>query len=406
MLFLRTTTQSSFAAVGSKGNSTSVRSTLVPVDFFVFTSVDEDGKVIRPEASLSIGGEEGETGFYALCKNECPVKIIKPEDRDYTMPFMEFCECIARLMVEDLNNDFGALVPVANELGHLQSLGQVFTLGQYKELDLGADMFDIEHGHETLHKLMELPSSAEHHRRPKHLTVWIANYISGHRPNTVLAGTTYLDMPLYADKPGGAVLLTGSVSRNEKRLSHEAGHVVGFHHVAGPPVQYRYEHEACPSDLHVDWYLMSAPNCDNNIMGSWYDGPYCCPWEDQSLLLLRSSTSPKNVSLRSSAQCLPNSFRSLKQPYCCGEKCTYSCSKELPDMTFLTAEHKELLAKIFSCWIYLIGTTAPPSRYGLVQETEVWECQDYGTSNGPCFPSSHPPNATEAHRASSGLRLP
>jgi len=383
---LRRSSTSRLASISS--NRTNSKSSLVPVDFFVFTSTDESGAVVRPEASLSIGGDERTTGFYALCKDECPVRTVSSKNGSYTMPFMEFCECIARLMVEDLNIHFGALVPIANQLGHLNSVGQVFSLGIYKEMDLGPGMFDIENGHKTLHELMDLPPTADHHRRPKHVTVWIANYINGHRPNTMLAGTTYLDMPLYVDKPGGAVLLQGAVSRNEMRLSHEVGHVVGFHHVAGPPVQYRYQHEACPSDLHVDWHMMSGPNCENNIMGGWYDGPYCCPWTDNSSTPFFLSKSHAGLSFRGSATCLPNSLRHVKQPYCCDPECTYKCPEEMPPMTFTTSEHKETLAKIYSCWIYLIGTEAPQGFYGLVQETEVLECIDYHTSVGSCFPSS------------------
>ena len=27
----------------------------------------------------------------------------------------------------------------------------------------------------------------------------------------------------------------------------------------------------------IQWFTLANPTCELNIMGSWYDGPYCCP---------------------------------------------------------------------------------------------------------------------------------
>lgn len=351
----------------------------VLVDFYVFLGEDAGAKSVAPRASMNIGGTDKTDGYYVKCKDECETWTEKAEGRSYTWPQMRICKCVAELMVEDLSHDFGELVPT----GH----GPVFAMGDYKEVDAGQDKFDIKKGHKMLHTLMSAASDKPFYRRPGRLTVWIASDIEGHSENTELAGTTYLDQPLYVGSPGAGVLLQADVSREERRLSHEVGHVVGFHHVAGEQgLKYVYSHAECPAETRVKWKLMSQPNCDVNIMGSWYDGPYCCPWVSflSRLGALRTG---------SVAKCLPQDPKSPKAPYCCGKSCSHECPKEMPAMTFATSEHKDDLAKILSCWLHLrtvkrksvllarnqsASSTREMPAHGLVQ------CVDYSGRQGPC----------------------
>jgi len=395
------------SAGGARGLKGSRSSQPVPVDFYVFTGTDGEETGVAPRCSMNIGGDDKTTGFYALCKDKCPTWTEQRED--YTSPQMRFCRCVAELLAEDLSSHFAVLAP--NEAA-------AFTMGTYTELDAGQEYFMIENGHGTLHTLMDNGENVKHHRKTGRLTVWVANDIDGHSQGTMLAGTTYLDQPLYASGPGAGVLLHGGISRVEKRLSHEVGHVVGFHHVAGPKVQYTYEHKTCPADCQkVQWEMSEGPNCEVNIMGSWYDGPYCCPWEN--LLQLHTATAGNGLeaalarrtalayghawanvsssvaSVGASEKCLPNSQTSPKSPFCCGEGCTHKCPEEMPDMTFATAEHEDELAKIFKCWLHLRGTPNPAKAAliklheygrspgaGVVQRPIV--CVDYDDAPGPC----------------------
>eukprot|EP00747_Dinoflagellata_sp_TGD_P181698 gnl/TRDRNA2_/TRDRNA2_35619_c1_seq1.p1 gnl/TRDRNA2_/TRDRNA2_35619_c1~~gnl/TRDRNA2_/TRDRNA2_35619_c1_seq1.p1 ORF type:complete len:265 (-),score=33.70 gnl/TRDRNA2_/TRDRNA2_35619_c1_seq1:104-841(-) len=234
---------------------------------------------------------------------------------------------------------------------------------------------------------MAADAEQPYYRRPGRLTVWVAHHIAiASDKHSELAGTTYLDQPLRAGVRGAGVLLSGASSRSGRRLSHEVGHVVGMHHVAGPPVGYTYEHPECPSDCRrVEWAMVSRPNCDANIMGSWYDGPYCCPGE--GLLQLgfggRLRTSGDN-------KCLANSMSSPKSPFCCGDTCKHRCSKDMPTMTFATTEHKDKLAKIFKCWRHLRGSHGPATLLRVTahknssKPAAAVECSDYAVEPGPC----------------------
>merc|ERR1719161_577177 len=223
---------------------------------------------------------------------------------------MSFCPCVSELLVKDLNTDFQHLMdPGKKEL--------VFRMGEHVELNRSAEWYKIAKGHEALHELMSANASEPFYRKPGRLTVWIANHIEGHQEGTHLAGTTYLDHPLFKDLPGAGVLLGSQASRASHLLSHEVGHVVGFHHAAGlpPGSVYRYHHKECSKDQNGSigdpkagspgagseegllWPIAERPSCEVNIMGGWYDGPYCCPWKSpagaaaSSLYQLHSSNS-------------------------------------------------------------------------------------------------------------------
>lgn len=237
------------------------------------------------------------------------------------------------------------------------------------------------------------------HRDNGRLTVWVANHISGSTAHTELAGTTYLDQPLYGNmQPGAGVLLQGSVSRMGKRLSHEVGHVVGFHHVAGPPITYTYQHPECEScGSEISWQLLDSPNCEPNIMGSWYDGPYCCPWPKEDSEASVGSFLQRTATWKQQ-RCTPNSMKLQKSPWCCGSSCTHECPAEMPAMTFATSQHREALGRILQCWQQLRGMSAPGlsasnnsiSSTALVatQTRQRLECADYGEELGPCVPIS------------------
>lgn len=332
----------------------------VPVDFYVFTF---GGK--RPIASSNIGGADKTEGFYTLCKDQCKVEWPYSESCGCTSPEMEFCDCIAKLLVEDLNSDFGVLSPEGSP--------KTFVLGQYKEVQVSEDLFDIPDGHQALHKLMDAKESSPYYRKSGHLTVWVASHIDIGGKNRYLGGTTYLDQPLYRGSPGAAILFNGGESRNTHLLSHETGHVVGFHHTAGPEVDYVYN--GCP-DGPVKWKTSEGPSCEPNIMGSWYDGPYCCPFPKD----------PASFNPSEPGKCIKNSMPRPKSPYCCGKSCSHKCPKKRPEPTFATKEHGRMLQKIFGCWRGLEGTEVPAHRRValLANGTNLeapWECQDFSNFN-------------------------
>jgi hypothetical protein len=333
----------------------------LPVDWYVFT-VKRNGSNVKPLASSNIAGPDGKTGFYKMCKETCNMKTSWNKAHTMSTPQLEWCDCIAKLFVEDLNADFSKLN---------NDTGPVFVMGEYKEVQVSEDLFHIQNGHKVLHTLMKANESTPYHRKSVRITVWVASHIEGEKENTYLGGTTYLDQPLYGDMPGSAVLLNAGESRAQHLLSHEMGHVVGFHHVAGPDAKYVYR--GC-SDGPVTWKMMSGPNCEPNIMGSFYDGPYCCPFPEAQA---------QNKSMTADGTCLKNSMSDYHMPYCCGDNCKHTCPKEQPIVTFATHEHKELLGKILSCWRDLKGSEVPAHRkmalLGLVAKgpDAPWVCQDF-----------------------------
>lgn len=337
----------------------------VPVDFYVFTS---EGK--RPIASSNIGGKDRVSGFYTLCKNKCTVRNKYSESCGCTSPEMEFCDCIAELLVEDLNSDFGKLMPAGSP--------RSFVLGQYKEVEVSEDLFDIPDGHKALHQLMKANESLSYYRQSGHLTVWVATHIDIGGKNRYLGGTTYLDQRLYHGNVGAGILFNAGESRETHLLSHETGHVVGFHHTAGPEANYVYK--GCP-DGPVKWKMTAGPSCEPNIMGSWYDGPYCCPWPNN----------PASFNASTPDVCLKNDLKRPRSPFCCGVGCEHKCPKERPEATFSTKEHGPVLSKIFGCWRGHQGTEAPSSYRGyaaLMQDLSAgvaleapWVCQDPATSS-------------------------
>mmetsp|Transcript_13818 Transcript_13818/g.48804 ORF Transcript_13818/g.48804 Transcript_13818/m.48804 type:complete len:385 (+) Transcript_13818:56-1210(+) len=340
----------------------------IPVDFYVFMGREPNGrKLVAPRASVNIGGVDEAEGFYTLCKDSCPTGIV--QHVGYTTSYMRICPCIALLLVADLMSDFRVLLEASQDT-------PLFSMGQYLEVDAGQELFDIQKGHGTLRDLMDTGPEKAYYRKPGHLTVWIANDIGAENPRLSLAGTTFLDQPLYDGTPGAGVLLDASVSRRGRRLSHEVGHVVGFHHVAGGDVSYVYSHYQCPKEHRMfRWKTMSSPNCEMNIMGSWYDGPYCCP----SASLLQVGSSQR-------ATCLENTASAPKQPFCCGSQCSYNCPKEEPPMTFATSEHKDMLSSIVQCWVFLRGHAPLPGVSTMeVQRTKRVECVDFKTALGSCM---------------------
>mmetsp|Transcript_54117 Transcript_54117/g.174846 ORF Transcript_54117/g.174846 Transcript_54117/m.174846 type:complete len:359 (-) Transcript_54117:51-1127(-) len=314
----------------------------IPVDFYVFMGREPNGrKLVAPRASVNIGGVDEAEGFYTLCKDSCPTGIV--QHVGYTTSYMRICPCIALLLVADLMSDFRVLLEASQDT-------PLFSMGQYLEVDAGQELFDIQKGHGTLRDLMDTGPEKAYYRKPGHLTVWIANDIGAENPRLSLAGTTFLDQPLYDGTPGAGVLLDASVSRRGRRLSHEVGHVVGFHHVAGGDVSYVYSHYQ-------------------------YDGPYCCP----SASLLQVGSSQR-------ATCLENTASAPKQPFCCGSQCSYNCPKEEPPMTFATSEHKDMLSSIVQCWVFLRGHAPLPGVSTMeVQRTKRVECVDFKTALGSCM---------------------
>lgn len=351
------------------------------VDFYVFKGDDGDLTGVAPQASMNIGGSDMDTGFWKLCASKCSDDA---EPGSGSPGQLRFCPCVAEHLVEDLNSDFGAL-PGAKV---------TWELGNYKEFAAGQGLYDILDGHGALRALMNAKSDNPVHRDSGRLTVWVANHIAGSAAHTELAGTTYLDQPLYGAQPGAAVLLQGSVSRMGKRLSHEVGHVVGFHHVAGPPITYTYQHSECEAcGAKVSWRLLASPDCEPNIMGAWYDGPYCCPWPEEAGAGAAASFLQRTAA-RKKDQCTPNSMKLQKSPWCCGSSCGHDCPVDMPAFTFATSQHRETLGHILQCWQHLRGmpptgfspngTKASAAALVATPPRARVECADYGEELGPC----------------------
>eukprot|EP00929_Paragymnodinium_shiwhaense_P056738 TRINITY_DN28401_c0_g1_i1.p1 TRINITY_DN28401_c0_g1~~TRINITY_DN28401_c0_g1_i1.p1 ORF type:complete len:410 (-),score=32.32 TRINITY_DN28401_c0_g1_i1:254-1483(-) len=384
LLFLHSAswTGSALQLVGGSDRATGP----IPVDFFVFLGSDGAEHAVPPKASMNIADEDNATGFFRMCSDKCPIKTVQHET--YTAPEMRWCRCIAELLVADLSQDFGQLSQSLPDV----SQTPLFQIGSYEEVDAGQGFFDVSDGHGLLRQLLYSGPDKAFYRRPERLTVWVSQHIQGHQPGTVLAGTTLLDQVLYADGPGAGVLLSGRISRMGHRLSHEVGHVVGFHHVAGPPVSYTYTHPRCPAPSRVlKWKMVSGPSCEVNIMGGWYDGPYCCPSFLQGEWTQRQP-------------CLQNSKQSPRSSYCCGSACNHNCPAENPPMTFATEEHTGLLTNILHCWLHLRGKAMSDGGQGTVfssghflgsqavreekPQTQL-ECVDYDSSVGPCTEMTH-----------------
>mmetsp|Transcript_7352 Transcript_7352/g.16059 ORF Transcript_7352/g.16059 Transcript_7352/m.16059 type:complete len:375 (-) Transcript_7352:156-1280(-) len=297
----------------------------VLVDFVILLN---NGEV--PTASTNVGGFDRETGFYMKCHSECPLTSTQNHDGS-TSPRMKFCECVAKLMVEDLSADFGAL-----------NAGLEFELGSYRTAEEPAVQSSVilSGGHALLKKLMNSPPAGAA-RAEQRITVWVAGELPA-RSGRQLEGSTYLNQPLYKNQPGAGVLLLSQVARQGHRLSHETGHIIGFHHTAGE-TGLDYTYDECGQD--VEWFTLSRPTCEMNIMGSWYDGPVCCP--DGS---------------SSSSTCTPYSQGS-SQAYCCGDSCEHNCPETHPAMKFNTAEHTQVLHDITACWASLIGTQGSSSNH-------------------------------------------
>lgn len=284
----------------------------IAVHFIVFQSGIE-----KPRGSTNIMPPDDVSGFYPLCNERCPTSHPFDPGCNCTHPVMEFCSCIAELLVDDLNSDFNTRLrdrPTAHF--QLQSF-------QYVERD---GFFNITDGHEALKELMT-------ERVPNRITVWVANGVGADSDGHVLLGTTYLNQPLAS---GGGVLLASDVSRSGHRLSHEVGHIVGWHHTAGGDVQYRYR--GC--GLNLRWNALTSPNCEINIMGSWYDGPYCCAGLAQPF-----GGSPAKVT------CLSNTKPQWEHKDCCGHLCRHICPKKAPMMSFWTSTHRKMMEQIWQCWL-------------------------------------------------------
>jgi len=346
----------------------------VPVDFFVFLGKDGDAENVAPRASMDITPPDDKIGFSTVCKDECPV-FQESCGANCLSPAMRWCRCIAEHIAKDLAFDFGALSGAGSS--------PVFTMGKYIEVSKGQDHFIIRDGHSTLYSLMEANASSPIARRSGRVAVWVAHHIQpADDPNSMLAGTTLLDQPLWKGGRGAGVLLHAGVDRSGKVLSHEIGHVVGFHHTAGPSHMHIYDHPECPKEYeHVEMHPLVFPSCEVNIMGYWYDGPYCCPGESPSFLqFLRGGRSSRK-------QCLANPLTNYQEAHCCGSECSHECSKQMPAPTFATKEHEDGLRKILKCWLHLRtvpetkaapGAVTMMSMTNTVQRKSSVECFDYG----------------------------
>lgn len=355
--------------------------TAVPVDFFVFRGKDGDEQNVAPRTSMNINPPDGETGFHALCKDRCPVFLTKC-GAGCTSPQMRWCKCVAELLVQDLSFDFSALAGAQSPVE--------FTLGDYVEISESQDFFSVPDGHRHLYSLMEADGSRPYARRSGRVSVWVANHVSAAgKPHSMLGGTTLLDQPLWQGGKGAGVLFCSQTDRSSKVLSHEVGHIVGFHHTAGPSMMYVYEHPECPKEYrHVETHPLVFPTCEVNIMGYWYDGPYCCPGESPSFLFqLRAGRSRRK-------KCLAHSVSDYQEAHCCdpANECTYTCPPTMPLPKFDTKDHKEALGKILQCWLHLRTVpepkTASPVLLGIANGTESVahkspvECFDYDRKLG------------------------
>jgi len=354
----------------------------VPVDFYVFLGKDGDKENVPPLASMNINAPDNVTGFSILCKDRCPMFDVSCGP-GCTSPQMRWCSCVAELLVKDLVFDFSALLD--------NGAPPVFTLGDYVEVKNGQEYYNIRDGHTALYSLMEADSKHAYARRAGRVAVWVANHVATvDDPHSMLGGTTLLDQPLWQGGPGAGVLLYAGNDRSSKILSHEMGHVVGFHHTAGPSLMYTYEHAECPKEYRrVESHPLVFPTCEVNIMGYWYDGPYCCPGallQRPSFLQLRGRSNRQ--------QCLENSLTDFQEANCCGDECVHECPKQMPEPTFATKEHKDILSKMLHCWQHLRTVPAPEEKLapgnishlanatnmGLLQSS--MECFDYPSKMG------------------------
>lgn len=161
------------------------------------------------------------------------------------------------------------------------------------------------------------------------------------------------------------MVLLGSVTRGGRRLSHEVGHIVGFHHTAGMGLDFKYSYNVC--DPPVEWVVMQQPTCEVNIMGGWYDGPMCCPGSQP--------TAEKQCEVGHIGR------------YCCGDECTHSCPKEAPPMTFATAEHKGIMRSILTCWLSFVGAELSASEsqhvysFAHTSRSELTYTEDYAEAS-------------------------
>jgi len=351
----------------------------IPVDFYVFKGKDGDEKNVVPRTSMNINPPDDVTGLFAKCKDSCPW-FNTSCGANCLSPQMRWCRCVAELLAKDLAVDFRTLLDA--------KASPVFTLGDYVEMSAGQELFDVKDGHTTLYSLMEADSSHPYARRSGRVAVWVASHVAyKDDPNSFLAGTTLLDQPLWSGGKGAGVLINARNDRSSKILSHEVGHIVGFHHTAGPSLMYKYDHAECPSEYrHVESHPLVFPSCQVNIMGHWYDGPYCCPFPS-FLLQLRAGRSSRK-------QCLENKFPHVHEAHCCGKECVHECPKKMPEPTFATKEHQVILTKMLKCWLHLrtVPATKTKSPNGTRQldmlelRKSSIQCFDYDRKMGSCKP--------------------
>jgi len=328
----------------------------VLVDFVILTS---HGVVPHASAVIMEGLEnsEGEKvhGFYSACKDTCAVRMVSGKNGD-TYPRMDFCDCVAKLLVEDLTADFASI----SEIG--------FALGDVRTVEAPI-LSSPEDGHDSLYTLMRDPPAGAA-RAPGRITVWVAEELPA-GPNHHLEGSTFLNQVLAKDQPGAGVILLASVSRAGRRLSHEVGHIVGFHHTAGQGLEFQYTYDLCGE---IAWPVLQHPTCEVNIMGGWYDGPFCCPGTE-------------------GGSCTPLGENNAYGSTCCGEQCKHQCPAERPPMTFATPEHAETLRAIATCWAEHINATDAPVHVFSLLDTyaDKWYVEDpprpsalaSGRSRGP-----------------------
>jgi len=315
----------------------------VLVDFVILTS---HGVVPHASAVIMEGIEtpEGEKvkGFYSACKDTCEVRNVVDESGT-TFPRMDFCDCVAQLLVEDLTEDFATISDIH------------FALGDVRKVEAPILSSPPSDGHDALYALMRDPPAGAA-RAPGRITVWIAEELPA-GPNHHLEGSTFLNQVLARDQPGAGVILLASVSRAGRRLSHEVGHIVGFHHTAGQGLEFQYTYDLCGE---VAWPVLQRPTCEVNIMGGWYDGPFCCPGTEEG-------------------NCKPLGDGNAYGSTCCGEQCTHQCPAERPHMTFATPEHAKAMRAISECWAeHINATDAPVHVFSLLksEDPDRWYVED------------------------------
>merc|ERR1719409_391191 len=169
----------------------------VLVDFVILT---RNGGV--PHASVVVNEGREDRGFYSSCKGECEVTMDATADGT-TFPRMAFCDCVARLLAEDLAADFATVSDLR------------FALGEIRRVE-APDLFSPADGHDALYTLMRSPPPGAA-RAPGRIAVWVADALpSG--PNSVLEGSTFLSQVLAKGEPGAGVVIVGSVPRGGRRL--------------------------------------------------------------------------------------------------------------------------------------------------------------------------------------------